>query len=254
MTKAASSRVELSLKTTQSSSVPRSICVLIPALNEVENIEATVEAVGRALSQTTDDFEIIIVNDGSTDGTKEIADRLGAETPRIRVFHNERNKGIGHAYRTGYENARCEYFVYIPADNTWPYESCRQLFAHLGRADIVTSYAVNPEIRPLGRRIFSSLYTRCINLIFGRNMRYYNGLNIYPVSFLRSEPINTVGFGFQAEILLRALAAGLTHIEVGLPIGERAAGRSKATSLRNILDVVATVLRLAWYLRVRRRS
>jgi glycosyltransferase involved in cell wall biosynthesis len=232
----------------------RSITVLVPALNEAANLGATVETLIRALGETTDEFEIIVVDDGSTDGTAAVADALAAAMPRVRVFHNARNCGIGYAYMLGCREARCSHFVYIPGDNTWPYDSCRQLFAQLGRADIVTSYATNPEVRPLGRRLLSPLYTACLNLIFGRRMRYYNGLNIYPVDFLRGAPVTTFGFGFQAEVLLKALAAGLSYVEIGLPIDERAAGGSKAVRIRNILSVVTTVLRLAWRLRILRQT
>jgi glycosyltransferase involved in cell wall biosynthesis len=232
----------------------RSITVLVPALDEAANLGSTAEAIIRALSETTDEFEVIVVDDGSTDGTAAVADARAAAIPEVRVFHNERNRGIGYAYMLGCREARCSHFVYIPGDNTWPYESCRQLFAQLGRADIVTSYATNPEVRPLGRRLLSPLYTACLNLIFGRRMRYYNGLNIYPVDFLQAAPVTTFGFGFQAEVLLKALAAGLSYVEIGLPIDERAAGGSKAVRIRNILSVVTTVLRLAWRLRILRQT
>jgi len=221
-----------------------SICVLIPALNEVKNLAPTVDAVRRALSETVKAFEIIIVDDGSTDETGDRADRLAAEFHGIRVFHNPGRRGIGYAYVLGYENTTCDHFVYIPGDNTWPYASCRELFSTLGRAEIITSYAVNPEVRPLGRRLLSPFYTLCLNLLFGKKMRYYNGLTIYPVSFLRSRPATTFGFGFQAEVLLKALAAGLSCIEVGLAIDERAAGASKAVNVRNLISVLATVVRL----------
>jgi dolichol-phosphate mannosyltransferase len=228
----------------------RSICVLIPALNEQENLAPTVEAVRKALLETVEAFEIIIVNDGSTDGTGAIADRLAADLTGVRVCHNPSRRGIGYAYMLGYEQTTCDYFVYIPGDNTWPYASCRELFSRLGEADIVTSYALNPEIRPLGRRILSPFYTTCLNLLFRQKMRYYNGLTIYPLSFLRTGPATTFGFGFQAEVLLRALATGLSYVEVGLAIDERAAGSSKAVSLRNMVDVVITILRLRWSLSV----
>lgn len=225
-----------------------SICVLIPALNELVNLEPTVKAVQQALSEVGGAFEIIIVDDGSSDGTGAVADKLAEQFAAVRVFHNPTRRGIGYAYMVGYENTTCEYLVYIPGDNTWPSASCRELFSALGRADIITSYALNPEVRPLGRRLLSPLYTSFLNLLFGRRMRYYNGLTIYPTSFLRTRPATTFGFAFQAEVLLKALAAGLTYVEVGLPIDERAAGASKAISLRNIAAVVITITRLRYAL------
>lgn len=237
------------MRSSYAASGTRSICVLIPALNEVENLAPTVDAVRQALSETVETFEIIIVDDGSNDGTGEVADRLAADLAGVRVFHNPNRRGIGYDYMLGYEKTTCDYFVYIPGDNTWPYASCRELFSALGQADIVTSYAVNPEVRPLGRRLLSPFYTFCLNLLFGRRMRYYNGLTIYPVSFLKTRPATTYGFAFQAEALLKALAAGLSYVEVGLAIDERAAGASKAINLRNIAGVIATILRLRWSLR-----
>lgn len=227
----------------------RSVCVLVPALNEAQNLAATVDAVRRALSKAVETFEIIIVDDNSKDDTGTIADRIAESDANVRVFHNSSTRGIGYAYILGYEKTSCDYFVYIPGDNTWPYESCRQLFSALGKADIVTSYAVNPGVRAFGRRLLSPCYTATLNLLFGRKMHYYNGLTIYPVSFLRQHPATTFGFGFQAEVLLKALAAGLSFIEVGLPIDERAAGASKAVSLKNIISVLSTIIRLRWSLR-----
>jgi glycosyltransferase involved in cell wall biosynthesis len=200
------------------------------------------------LRETVAAFEIIIVDDGSTDGTGDQADRLGAEFAEIRVFRNPTPRGIGHAYALGYSATSCDYFVYIPGDNTWPYDSCRKLFSALGQEEIITSYAANPQVRSLGRRLLSPLYTICLNVLFARNMHYYNGLTMYPVSFLRTDPVTTFGFGFQAEVLLKALAAGLSYAEIGLLIDERAAGASKAITPRNIATVIATILRLWWSL------
>lgn len=231
----------------------QSICIVVPVLNEEKNIRPTVEILLRALAETISDNEIIIINDGSTDRTKDVIEQLVAENRNVRAIHEERNRGIGHAYMSGYRLTRCDHFVYIPGDNTWPYESCRQLFSQLGRADVVTSYALNPEVRPLGRRMLSPLYTACLNALFGRHMHYYNGLNIYPVSFLRSRPRTAFDFGFQAEVLLQALDAGLSYVEVGLMIDERTAGGSKAIRFGNIVNVVTTIVRLVYELKIRPR-
>jgi 3-oxoacyl-[acyl-carrier protein] reductase len=231
----------------------RSISIFIPALNEEKNLEPTVARLIEALTVTVEDYEIIIVDDGSSDGTGAVADRLAAENSAIRALHNSRNMGLGYCFAQGYREARKNFFVYIPGDNTWPYRSFVELFGNLGRADIVTSYAINPDVRPFGRRVVSRLYTKVLNLLFGRHLQYYNGLTIYPVEFLRRNPATTFGFGFQAEVLLKALNSGLSYIEVGLPIDARTAGGSKAVTPTNIVSVLSTVVRVFSDLRVMRR-
>lgn len=230
----------------------RSLSVLVPALNEENTLAPTVERLIDALTITIEDFEIIIIDDGSSDNTRNVAERLAAENSIVRVITNPRKMGLGYGYTRGFEEATKEFFVYIPGDNTWPYRSFVELFGNFGRADIITSYAINPEVRPFSRRVVSRLYTMLMNVLFGRHLRYFNGLTIYPVSFLRRRPATTFGFGFQAEVLIKALYFGLSYIEVGLSIDERSAGGSKAVNTRNIVSVMTTVARLFWTLRIRK--
>lgn len=105
----------------------RSISVFIPALNEDRNLEPTVARLIEALAVTVEDYEIIIIDDGSSDATGAIADRLAAENSVIRVLHNPRNMGLGYCFVQAYREARKNFFVYIPGDNTWPYRSFVEL-------------------------------------------------------------------------------------------------------------------------------
>ncbi len=229
-----------------------SLSVLVPAFNEEENLEPTVDRLLAALGPSSREYEIVIVNDGSGDGTAAVADRLGAKHQHVRVFHNDGNRGLGFCYLLGVEKAQKRSFVYIPGDNTWPLRSFVQLFGSLGHADVITSYSTNPEVRPPMRRFVSAAYTRALNLAFGLNMHYYNGLTVYPTELLRSHPVKTHGFGFQAEALLEAIDHGFSVIEIPLPIDERTVGRSKAVTLRNIASVLATFLRMWWRFRLSR--
>jgi NAD(P)-dependent dehydrogenase (short-subunit alcohol dehydrogenase family) len=231
----------------------RSISVFIPVLNEEKKLEPTVARLIEALTVTVEEYEIIIIDDGSSDGTGAVADQLAAENSVIRALHNPRNMGLGYCFTQAYREARKNFFVYIPGDNTWPYRSFVELFGNLGRADIITSYAINPDVRPFARRVISRLYTKVLNLLFSRHLQYFNGLTIYPVEFLRRNPATTLGFGFQAEVLLKALNLGLSYIEVGLPIDARTAGGSKAVTPTNIISVLSTVVRVFTDLRIRRR-
>lgn len=232
------------------SSTSYSLSVIVAAFNERDNLEPTVARLLRALNISVEDFEIIIVDDGSSDGTGEIADRLAAEHPQVRVLHNPRNMGLGYSYMQGIKIARKNYFVYIPGDNTWPQRSFQELFGNLGRADVVTSHPINPEVLRLWRRIVSALYTRTLNLLFGLRMRYYNGLTIYPLTLLRATPITAVGFAFQSEMLLKAIHQGLSFVEIGMPVDERTVGASKAVTVKNIGSVATMVPRVFWQLRV----
>jgi hypothetical protein len=167
------------------------------------------------------------------------------------VLTNEVNLGLGASYQRAIAEARHTHFVYIPGDNSWPASSLRAIFEHLGRAAVVTSYATNPHVRVGYRRLVSAAYTAFVNALFGFRMRYYNGLTIYPLSFLRRHPPTTHGFGFQAQVLLHALNAGLAVVQVGVPIDEVAGRRSRAVTLRNVASVIKTLARTFWALRVR---
>lgn len=227
-----------------------SLTVLVPAFNEEKKLMNTVERLIRALEISFEDYEIIIVDDGSTDQTAVIADQLASQYHFIHVIHNQTNSGLGYSYARGVEMSSKRLFVYIPGDNSWPYRSILELFGSIGKADIVTSTASNPQARNGTRRIISSSYTHVLNLLFGYRMHYYNGLTIYPTVFLKKTPTKTTGFGFQAEILIKALSLGYSFIEVTLPIDEKTSSGSKAVTLKNIISVLQTIFRLIYELRL----
>ena len=232
-------------------SSPRSLTVFVPALNEENNLGPTIERLKRALADTVQDFEIVIVDDGSSDRTGQIADDLAKISAAVRAIHHAKCLGLGRGYITAVEASTKAYFVFVPGDNTWPLESLRQLFSNLGQTDVIVSFPTNSHIRPPGRRIISDTYTRALNLAYGLDLRYYNGLAIYPTEFLRSRPVTTFGFGFAAEVLLKAIDAGMSYKELGLEIEERAVGQSKALTLKNVLSVAASVLGCYWQLKIR---
>jgi NAD(P)-dependent dehydrogenase (short-subunit alcohol dehydrogenase family) len=229
----------------------RSLSVFVAAYNEVDNLGPTVDTIMRAASVSVEEYEIIIVNDGSADGTREVADALAAQYPNVRVVHHERNLGLGAGWISAIKAATKSSFIFVPGDNTWPYRSLHELFGNLGKADVVTSYTTNPGIRSVGRQALSSVYTTGLNVMFGLNMRYYHGLTIYPIEFMRAHPITTFGFASMAEALLRAIHEGLSFIEVACPIEERVSGRSNALTLRNLGGVAGGIGKLWVDLRLR---
>jgi NAD(P)-dependent dehydrogenase (short-subunit alcohol dehydrogenase family) len=223
----------------------RALTVLVIAHNGVDSLPPTIERVYRALTVTVEDFRIIIFDDGSTDGTHEVAKALSRKYPFIAVRRNESRLGPGFCTIEGSSTADTPFVVYIPGDNTWPLRSYIELFGHIGKADVITSYSHNlSSAMSPAKRFISRAYTWILNLFFRRHIRYYNGLTIYPTEYLRQGPIGTYGFGFQAEALMKAVAAGYSFLEIALPVDAESLLRARTVTPRNVLNASATILRL----------
>lgn len=228
----------------------RSISVVVPALNEERNLEAAVAEIHAEIAKHFDDYEILIVDDGSTDRTGEIADRLAKADPRVKAIHNGVNRGFGFSYFRGVADASKEYVVMIPGDGENSLEGMLPLWPLLGTADILVPYTANPEVRSWFRRNFSSFSTRLMNLLFGLDLRYYNGTAVHRLPVLRSIRVDNHGFLYQAEALVRLIRRGATYREVGIAIRGRPSGRSKVFKARNLRSVAATLVRLFWRVRI----
>src|SRR5206468_11558962 len=107
---------------------PRSISIVVTAMNEAGNLEPTVQNVIAAASPRFGDFEVIIVDDGSTDGTTELADRMAAADARIVVHHNGQNRGLAYSYRAGVALARKRYTSWVAGNNIVPRDGLERLY------------------------------------------------------------------------------------------------------------------------------
>ena len=229
------------------------ISMIVPALNEEEHLEETVDTILRATADRVEFFEIIIVDDGSTDRTGALADRLAQQNGCIRVVHNPRSMGLGHAYGTGVALSSYEYVIMVPADNETPVETIRVIIDNSRNCDSVLTYVINPQVRPLSRRLLSRLFVWVVNAITGLRLRYYNGNCSIRREILRRIPMEVNGHAYMAAILVRLFMRGSTHREIGVWLEPRLSGRSKAFKIRNILSVSKTLASLFWETRITNR-
>ncbi|MCB9254687.1 MAG: glycosyltransferase family 2 protein [Bdellovibrionaceae bacterium] len=228
----------------------RSVTVVMPALNEERNLEAAVRNAVNLLTPYTSDWEILIFNDGSSDATGEIADRLAATMPKVFAIHHATSKNLGGVYRAGIQRAQKEFLIMLPGDNENGSETARRILDRAGEADIIVPYVVNTEVRPWARRYLSSAFVALINLLSGCRLRYYNGTVLHKTERLRSLNFETNGFGYQAEILVALIRSGCSYLEVGVELAQREKSRSSALRLRNFLQV-AKFLTLLFFQRWR---
>ncbi len=222
----------------------RSITILISAYNEERNLREAVKGINEAVSSVFGDYELIILDDGSTDKTPGIADQLAKENLRIRVIHNRRNMNVGYSYRIGIAAATKKYVMILPGSGGIPQESVKAFLHHVGEKDIVTSYVTNREARPLKRRLISSLFTTMLNLLFRLRLKYYLGMVCYETGLARQAKITTNSYAFQAEILIRLLRRHCSYEEISFGIDKAPKPSSKMFRAKNISGVAALIPRL----------
>lgn len=233
----------------EDTAIRRSISILVPAYNEAGNLDGAVRDVVTAAGDL-DEYEVLIVNDGSSDATAGVADGLARELPGVRAIHHERNRGFAATYATGLAHARLAYFTFVPGDHEVTLDSIRDIFACVGSAEIVVPYHGTPWARTWERRLLTWVCTNEINILMGHQLRYYQGPAVYPTAVARRLPVTTGGFFFATEMLVQALAAGYSWTEVPLAHQERGYGQSKAVGWAKILSAELTILRLWWTVRV----
>jgi glycosyltransferase involved in cell wall biosynthesis len=219
-----------------------SLSIIIPAYNEADNILDTLENVTKALAPLDLEHEILVIDDGSADETAALVTSNLHRFPHVTLLANERNIGFGASYRRGVDAAALDHIVMVHGDNAWGHETLRELFSHVGTADLVVGFTRDMwGSRTKTRTVISKAYTLVVNLITRRRLKYYNGLQIHPAPVLKSLRIQSSGYGFQSEVLVKGLRRTTTLVEVPMDLTERAKGESKAFRLKNVIDVLRTL-------------
>ena len=230
--------------------INETISVVVPAYNEEKNLEDAVKGVLSAVKDFKD-YEILIFNDCSSDRTGEIADRLAAANKKIRVVHNRTNMGLGYNYSKGIELARMNYFTFFPGDNENSDVSFAKMLKDIGKADILVPYTTNQNVRQRYRRIISATFTSVMNLLFGLNLKYYNGTVAYKTDVLRKVKIITFSFAYSAEILIKLIKSGHSYREIGIEI--KPTNKTSIFKPKNMINVGKTMLGLFYEVNIKNR-
>jgi glycosyltransferase involved in cell wall biosynthesis len=216
------------------------LTVIVPAWNEERRLATTVREVIAAARRNLSAYEIIIVNDGSTDRTAVVAESLAARYVGIRVIHHAANRGVGAAYYTGLSLARHPYLTLVPGDNAFHVSGLDAVFALVGSVDMVVSYRANPRARTPLRRLLSRCCTLGMRLVTGRPIKDAHSLFVFPVVEARQVRRNN-GYGYHIETLSTLLRGGLLYVEVPVRLNPRPDSSSKVMRLGVLARLVATM-------------
>ncbi len=226
-----------------------------PAHNEAQNIEPLVEEALRELVSIADRFEIIAVDDGSTDGTGAIADRLAAEHPDVvRAVHHETNLGYGSAVRSGLAAARYPLICFTDGDRQFRVADLARLTERLGRAggqgrepDVVAGYRIE-RADPAVRLAYARIYRATLRLFFGLKVRDPDcACKLFRRECLEGVRVESGGAFLSAELLIKIGERGGVIVEQGVPHYPRTAGQASGADPRVVLRAV----RDFWSLRLR---
>ncbi len=222
-----------------------SVSIIIAAYNEEKNLGNAITTIDDTVKRAVTDYELIVIDDGSRDGTGAIAEEFAKKIPKIKVVHFKKNTGYGAVYKEGIRLATKEYVMQLPGDNGVHRDSIAQILGKMGDADVVMSYVINQKDRPLIRRVVSALFTTVLNILFGLNLKYYNGTVLYKLDLVRQTQMTTSSFAFQAEILVQLLKKGHTYVEVPMrTVQENEGATTNVFRLKNVAGVCAAIAKL----------
>ncbi len=218
-----------------------------PAYDEEDNVQAMVEHALAVLPRFADDFEIVVVDDGSRDRTGAIADGLAQRHGAVRVIHHATNRGYGGAIRTGLASATMPYVFYTDGDRQFDLGDLALMLPALAGVDVVVGYRLVRR-DPLRRRVLAWVYNRLIRLLFAGGWRDVDcAYKLFRREVFDRVPLDRVhsnGAFFSPELLITLRSAGIRMREVGVPHHPRELGQPKGAPPRVILRAIGDLLRL----------
>jgi glycosyltransferase involved in cell wall biosynthesis len=229
-----------------------------PAFNEEENVEETVRRALADIGPLVDDsIEILVVDDGSTDRTPELADALAAADPRVRV-HHQPNRGYGGALRAGFANARGELIGFSDGDLQFDLKEFGRLLDRLdggdGRkaVDVVIGWRIKRRDPP--HRIFiAKTYNAIVSVLFRLRVRDIDcAMKVFRREVFDGLNLTSDSPFLSAELLIKLRARGERMAQVGVTHYPRAAGTNTGASFRKILRTFRDIGKLRWALWTRR--
>jgi len=222
------------------------ITFFVPCLNEEKNINDTLNTIVSAVSETNLTYEILIIDDNSTDGTINKVEEYKNSYPHLNInlIRNGLTKGLGTNYVDGAFIGKGRHYMLVNGDNAEPKQTLLVIIRKLGFADMIIPYFSTQDNRSVFRIYLSKLFTKIVNLVGGFKISYYNG----PVLHLRYNVMrwspDTQCFAYQAELITRILIEGGSFHEVQISNTDRGSGETKAFSIKNILGIIHSLLQI----------
>lgn len=227
--------------------MPGEVSIIFPAYNEAENILPLIDKTRQVLPHYFQEWEIIVVDDGSTDATRDIVEKLSESEGRIRIISHERNMGYGAALRSGFNSAQFNLIFFCDADGQFDIGEIELLLPYVENADIVAGFRIK-RADCLHRILNAWLYNRLVRTVFGIKVRDVNcAFKFIKRYVLENISLESNGALINAELLYKAKRKGFNTKEVGVHHYPRKRGTQTGARLKVVLRMFLELLR--WRIR-----
>ena len=233
---------------------PAGLSVFFPAYNDSGTIASMVIRTVQTASKLTPDFEVIVVDDGSADGTADIADELARTYPQVRAVHHPINRDYGAALQTGFRSATKELIFYTDGDAQYDPGELSELWSRMTPdADLVNGYKISRS-DPLHRIIIGRVYHHVVSTMFGLNVRDVDcDFRLMRRSIFERIQLEKTSGVICLEMMKKIHDAGFRIVEVPVHHYHRAFGKSQFFNGRRIVKTAIDVMRLWFALVVRQQ-
>jgi glycosyltransferase involved in cell wall biosynthesis len=228
-----------------------SITTFFPAYNDAGTIASMVILAMQTLPALADDYEVVVINDGSQDHTGDVLAELVRLFPRLRVVTHDKNRGYGGAVRAGFAAARSDWVFYTDGDAQYdPRELALLVAAQRDGADVVNGYKI-ARSDPLHRKIVGRIYHHFVRLTFGIRLRDVDcDFRLLRRAALQRIVLDSTDGTICVELVRKLQDAGCRFVEVPVHHYHRAYGKSQFFNFRRLARVVAHLAALWWRLHV----
>ncbi|MBD3296276.1 MAG: glycosyltransferase [Candidatus Omnitrophica bacterium] len=221
------------------------VSFVLPMFNERENIKRTIKTLKRIAGGITDDPEIIIVDDGSTDGCGQIVERMAAEDPVLHFHRLEKNTRFGGAFARGFKSATRDVIMYMDSDLPVSEDDIKRSFPLIERADIVTGYSRIKKGDTLKRKVMSATYNALVRALFGLGIKDINsGFKIVRRSLVEDMEFISKSPFVDVELFLHAAKKNARVKQFALLFHPRLGGKSHMGTPAMILATFRDMLKV----------
>jgi glycosyltransferase involved in cell wall biosynthesis len=207
-----------------------SLSIIVPVYNEVELLSSAVRNIHTFLAEHCASHEILIIESGSTDGTRNVADALAIEIPSVRVIHEGARNGFGSALKRGYKEAANDWVWFVTADTPFPLESMLDAMVLFPDYDCILSFRSEDTRKSAFRKFQSVIYNILVKTLLGLKVKHVNSaFKVFRREVIQSLPLISNGWFIDAETLYWLTQRKIRYTEIPVPLIDRTGGHSTIT-------------------------